>query len=394
MTASAPPPTNNPGAPTAGNTSATGQLPAWLLSSAGASALLVAFGYLVEVARDELLGVALRDNITLAEYGVSGARFLVNVLTLAFRIIALHPVVAFSVVVVMTAVALAAGRLIWLKEARSPRPGAVVLQLVLILILLLAKAAALDIPAAIIDNVLIERTDPYRAFDASPAVNFITQKYWQTVICAHATRAAEAGLKCQPGAAKRTLENLFLLNCVITVFAATWTLTLAAMTFAEATAKWQSTISAARALAWFAVLVSVIALPYNYGKTVASTSFKQVNIYFRTSGNGSAQSRETTVAANSDPSSVTDATQGADLTTVGTAGETSAPTSPPLNERDELTGPALLLTGNANVVTLYYLGDDLIREVSRTDIEHIKIRPALDVLQLHMDRELTQARKQ
>ena len=79
MTVAAPPSSDNSGT-SPGRANAPNQIPAWLLSSAGASALLVAFGYLVEVSRDELLGVALRDNVTLPEYGVSGARFLINVL--------------------------------------------------------------------------------------------------------------------------------------------------------------------------------------------------------------------------------------------------------------------------------------------------------------------------
>ncbi|HYK03763.1 MAG TPA: hypothetical protein VE974_18540 [Thermoanaerobaculia bacterium] len=410
MTATVPPPEKPVPAPALAATAAS-QLPAWLLSSAGASALLVAFGYLVELSRDQLLGIALRDNVTLAEYGVSGARFLVNVITLAFRLVALHPLMTLSAFLIVSVIAIAAGRLSRARQRKSSTPGGTLLQLISILLLFLGKAALFDIPPALIENVLIEATDPHRQFDASPVVNSITQQYWKKMICAHATRGGEAGMECEDNyRARRTLENLFLLNAFITVVMAAWTLSLTTQQFDSVTKVRQACIAAARAAASLSVLVAVIALPYQYGKLVAPTTFKQVSVHFKPNaevglnpGNPGRDVMATDLPPADEtrpvpivPESVSHTQRSTPLEADGAS--SAVPGREPSvmrrsDSRDELTQPALLLTGNANVVTLYYIKEDLIRELSRSDIEHIAVRPGRDVLQLHMDRTLPSAEK-
>jgi hypothetical protein len=348
--------------------SSTAQVPAWLLSSAGVSALLVAFGYLVEAARDHLLGVELRGNVALAEYGLVGARFIVNVITLGFRWIGLHPVITGGLIVLALAIAFFVARRRLTVELT---PQKILLRFMIILLLLLGKAAFLDVPAALIENVLIDRTDPKRAFDAAPFLVGRTTALWTTVICAHAKQTRDAGLRCGSGAsAQRELEGLFLFNGIATLILLVWTLSLSLpVTLDVIDRQWRTVLVAVRAVTWTALMVAVVALPYHYGKLVAPTRFREVVVNFKSVARGAPAP---IVVAPPLPPPETDRTDSG-------SGD----------PREELTKPALLLTANASVLTLYYRSDDLVRELSRSDVESITVYPAVDVLQVHMDRCLS-----
>src|SRR5436853_2415674 len=132
--------------------------PSWILTSAGASAALVTLGYLVQAARDHLLGVELRANLTLADFGLVGARFLVDVITLVLRTIGLHPLLTPAVI-------LLAGLLLfwWLRrDHEALTPAGITLRLMIIVLVLVGKAVVFDVPTALIENVLVERVDVNR----------------------------------------------------------------------------------------------------------------------------------------------------------------------------------------------------------------------------------------
>lgn len=363
------------------------QIPSWILSSAGASALLITFGYLVEAARDHLLGVAIRENVTLAEYGLAGARFVVNVITLAFRWMGLHPVLAGALALFFVAIGIVTARI------SKDRLGAVWVHVgvAIILLLLLLKAAFIDVPSALIENVLIERTEPTRVFDATPVLNGQTQKLWQRLICAHASQTSDTDLNCgPPGTARRALELIFLLNVLITVV-----LCILARNLMEAGARVdgvvRSTLTTTQIVTWTALSVGIVALPYHYGKMVAPTVFSQAIVNFKTSDGkppgtavGSAAVAPAESAASGAPSSI--AAKSATQPLMSTSNQAPEEELQPRDSRERLREPALLLTANANVLTLYYQRDDLVRQLSRTDVESITLYPPRDVLQVHMDR--------
>ncbi|HEV7919717.1 MAG TPA: hypothetical protein VGR02_02885 [Thermoanaerobaculia bacterium] len=341
-------------------------IPPWILTSAGASAALVAIGYLVEAARDRLLGVELHYNVAMADYGLVGARFFVDLITLLFRTVGLHPVITGIVLVAATLTALAALRF----RDRTLTLRGVMVRFLIILLLLGVKAIAFDIPTALIENVLVERADLSHSFDASPLLDWRTRSMWQSIICAHAGPEARLTDLCkgQP-TARHHLESLFLVNVAITLGLLVWAATLLqdSSNIRGLTRFATLAFLTARTIVVVALAIVLLALPYQYGKLVVSTSFNEVVIHFTDD-----ETKQSSAPA---------------AAPAGTAGEQPpVPESPLLAERRQLESRALLLAGTTELLTLYYPEEDIVREVSRHDIESIKVFPPHDVLSEHIAR--------
>jgi hypothetical protein len=347
-------------------------VPRWILTSAGASAALVAVGYLVEAARDRLLGVELHYNVAVADYGLVGARFFVDLITLLLRTIGLHPVITGIVLIATTIAALA---LLRFRSHEITLRGLIVRSLVIILLLGM-KAVAFDIPTALIENVLVERADASRSFDASPLLDWRTRALWRSILCAHAGGAANVKAVCQgQESAPHHLESIFLINVALTLVLLIWAVTLLNDSSRIRGETRFATLAflTARTVVALALAIVLLALPYQYGKLVASTSFNEVVLHF----------------ADESPQE-SPAQQAAPAAIVAAQPEPQPPVERPSEvERRQLESRALLLASTTDLLTLYYPDEDIVREVSRHDIQSIKVYPPHDVLVDHIAKSFT-----
>jgi hypothetical protein len=255
-----------------------------ILSSAGIIGVLVAVGYLVEAARESLLGITLPAAHSTSEYASTGGEFFVAVLGLMWREVAVT-LVCFAVIV---AVALAASRA---RSKIPPGRKSWLAACAAVVLLFSLKALWLDRPYVSMSDLL---TQPPLCDTAKLTEDEQRQHAaWERFMCSKNDASLQNRIRCTaprwlrfvPGSAKTkhgrlSIEQEFTINLFATGLLAYFAIAL----YASPGAQSQSPVVAVllRLLLLLITVINILALPFIYGKVIRSTRFPSGQIVFET----------------------------------------------------------------------------------------------------------------
>jgi hypothetical protein len=272
-----------------------------VLSSAGTLGSLIALGYLIDDARKTLLGIDVSPAHTTTEYATLGGAFFVDLIGILWQ----HPLLALTLIVLVVACAFA----ISLLTPRATRPSSAWgLGVLLVLIGFGGNAYWADLPIMRLTN-LLSNPPLCEPKDESVARLHAT---WVSVLCSRAAenetlraRLADHGIGCpappwraaeprKTGAATMqephtwfTLEQQYAVNVVATIFLVYLALRLYA---SGASAGGRPAVaSALRAVLLVVAVISVLALPYVYGKVIRPTRYPKGHVLYQQSNENPAQ---------------------------------------------------------------------------------------------------------
>ncbi len=274
-----------------------------VLSSIGATGVLIGLGYIVAYSREHLLGIDITRATTTADYAAIGARFFADVIVLMYRNAADNGWLLGVVFAVMVVSLLAARRMIVLPPVRFRS-----VYLFAVLILLVAKIAYYDIPFVLRSDVLLLEIDYSGTVGLPKRLDRHAVVLWKDFACRH-----DADYKCDVDKATKNLNSFFFQNVVATAI-----VTYLALLFLRRNRqRSRSEAEASEPLGGlsiplvtsFVLLVGVLAVPFTYGRAVWDARMPRVIVTFRppqgvaatpTSGEGLNEPIKETVETSSD----------------------------------------------------------------------------------------------
>jgi hypothetical protein len=244
------------------------------ISSAGVLGLLTAIGYLIEAARENLLGVTLPGAHSADEYVTAGGEFFAFLLGLLWR----H----LSISIAGLAIAIVAAVVINLLRQRLLRFANRTMWTIAFVALIAAisiKSFMFDHPYISMSGLLAQpplcetavlQGDARRQHDA-----------WEQFLCSRNDLTLSSRIGCREATFERTLgmtkhgglsiEQAFLINVMLTLFLSYLSL---ALYLSNASREYSmAALALLRIVLVGAVVINLLALPYVYGKVVRRTSF-------------------------------------------------------------------------------------------------------------------------
>ena len=324
-----------------------------LLSSLGLTGVLISVGYIVAFSREHLLGITLTRSVATAEYAALGARFFADTLVLVYQRAAAHfkTVLVLCVVVSMLLVLIER----WLVPASSPKSRTAVMAV--LFVIMVWKVGYYDIPFVYHKDLLLRRSDDFAATLKSRRAAYL----WRQFTCRHSV-----GDACSESGREK-LESVYLRDLVLTVLI-TYVSMLAMRRKPKSLQKTESVEEPelepvvppgggfVALLTSLVLLMSIVSIPFVYGKAIWDANLPDVVVTLRTKSEGNAKAP----AAN-----------GAII-----MASTERPAARSVF--------GLLVAADDKTVVLYTLTENFLEEYSRADIDHLRVRGRNDLAGEHI----------